>query len=153
MLQCVPQMRAKPLRATSNQDAFTLIELVVVITFLGMLAAFAVPRVVALDTQARVSTQLALVGSVRSAAAVSHALWLAQGQPAAVTLDSQPIRMVNGYPTLASIELAVSGFTGYTYTPGTGVFARSDGPACSVTYAQAAPNGAPKVTAAPPATC
>ena len=140
--------RAKQLRATANPGGFTLIELVVVITVLGMLAAFAVPRVVALDTQARVVAQQALAGSVRSAAALSHALWLAQGQPPTVTIDSQTIRMVNGYPNLATIQLALSDFTGYTYTASTGVFTRSGGPTCSVTYAQAAANGAPRITPA-----
>jgi MSHA pilin protein MshA len=134
------------MRANYSQDAFTLIEVVVVIAVLGMLAAFAVPRLTALDTQGRLSTQQALAGSVRSAAALSHALWLAQGRPASVTIDRQTIAMVNGYPNLATIQLALSDFTGYTYTSATGVFARSRGPTCAVTYAQAGAEGAPTVT-------
>jgi MSHA pilin protein MshA len=136
-----------------NRGGFTLIEVVVVITILGILAAFAVPRFVALDTQTRVSAQQALAGSVRSAAALSHALWLAQGQHPTVTIDNQAIRIVNGYPSLSTIQLALSDFTGYTYTAASGVFARSSGPTCSVTYAQAAPNGAPAVTPAAAGTC
>jgi MSHA pilin protein MshA len=134
------------MRANGHQGGFTMVEFVVVITTLGMLAAFAVPRVVTLDTQARVSAQQALAGSVRSAAALSHALWLAQGHPPAVTIDSQTIRIVNGYPNLATIQLALSDVAGYTYVASTGEFKRSSGPTCSVTYAQAAVNGAPRIT-------
>ncbi len=136
-----------------NRGGFTLIEVVVVITILGILAAFAVPRFVALDTQTRVSAQQALAGSIRSAAALSHVLWLAQGQPATVRIDDQTITMVNGYPSLSTIQLALSDFTGYTYTAASGVFVRSSGPTCSVTYALAAAKGAPAVTPAAAGTC
>jgi MSHA pilin protein MshA len=142
------------MRATGNQSGFTLIELVVVITILGILAAFAVPRFVALDTQARISTQTALAGSVRSAAALSHALWLAQGQPATVTIDGNVITITNGYPNVASLPNTLSDFTGYGYAAGaTGVFTRASGPACTVTYAPAAAGAAPVVTVGAPATC
>ena len=141
------------MRAKGNEGGFTLTEVVVVIAILGMLAAFAVPRVVALDTQARVSAQQALAGSVRSAAAVSHALWLAQGQPSTVAVDNQTITIVNGYPNLASIQLALSDVGSYTYTPATGVFARSSGPTCSVTYTQATAHAAPTITPAAESTC
>jgi MSHA pilin protein MshA len=134
------------MRANDDQGGLTLTEIVVVVAILGILASFAVPRVIALDTQARLSAQQALVGSVRSAAALSHALWLAQGQPTTVMIDDRKIAIVNGYPNLATIHLALSDFTDYTYAAATGVFARSSGPTCAVTYVQAAANGAPGVT-------
>jgi MSHA pilin protein MshA len=149
-------MRATEMRATGNQSGFTLIELVVVITILGILAAFAVPRFVALDTQARIAAQTALAGSVRSSAALAHALWLAQGSPvpATVTIDGQPITLTNGYPNVASLPNTLSDFTGYGYAAGaTGVFTRASGPACTVTYAPAAAGAAPVVTVGAPGTC
>ncbi|HVS23504.1 MAG TPA: type II secretion system protein [Gammaproteobacteria bacterium] len=136
------------MRVNGLQSGFTLIELVVVITILGILAAFAIPRFTGLETEARAAARDSLAGSVRSAAALTHALWLAQGQPASVTLEGQTITMANGYPNRATIDDALGDLTGFTYTAGTGVFLKSGAAAtCTVTYAEAAgPNLAPTVT-------
>ena len=56
----------------SQSGGFTLIELVVVITILGILAAFAIPKFIALDSQARAATISGLAGSVNSAAALAR---------------------------------------------------------------------------------
>ncbi|HUL83472.1 MAG TPA: type II secretion system protein [Gammaproteobacteria bacterium] len=136
------------MRVNGSQKGFTLIELVVVITILGILAAFAIPRFASLDTQARTAARDALAGSVRSGAALSHALWLAQGQPATVTMEGQVITMVNGYPNLATIDDTIGDLTGFTYAAGTGTFTKTGAAAtCTVTYAQAAgANLAPTIT-------
>jgi MSHA pilin protein MshA len=136
------------MRAKGSQSGFTLIELVVVITILGILAAFAIPRFTGLEVQARTAARDALMGSVRSGAALSHAMWLAQGQPATVTMEGNVITLVNGYPNLATIDDTLSDLTGFTYTPGTGVFLKTGGAAtCTFTYAQAAgANLAPTIT-------
>ena len=66
-------LRRPELQMKSHQSrGFTLIELVVVITILGILAAFAIPKFIALDTQARVATINGLAGSVKSAAALAR---------------------------------------------------------------------------------
>jgi len=134
--------------AKGVEKGFTLIELVVVITILGILAAFAVPRFAALEVQARTAARDALAGSVRSGAALSHALWLAQSSPATVTMEGQTINMVNGYPDLATVNLTIGDLAGFTYTAATGVFLKTGGAAtCTVTYAQAAgANLAPSIT-------
>lgn len=139
---------------TVEQRGFTLIELVVVITILGILAAFAVPRFASLEGQARLAATQSLAGSVRSGASLAHALWLAQGDPAStsVTMEGQAITMANGYPNAATIDDTLVDYTGFLVTTpgGTSVFTKAS-PAgvaianCFVTYTPAPANGSPTV--------
>ena len=138
----------------TQQRGFTLIELVVVITILGILAAFAVPRFASLEGQARLAATQSLAGSVRSGASLAHALWLAQGNPAsvAVTMEGNNITIANGYPNVATIDDTLVDYTGFLLTApgGTARFTKAT-PAgvaianCFVTYTPAPANGAPTV--------
>ncbi len=134
-----------------KQSGFTLIELVVVIAILGILAAFAIPRFASLESEARSAATQGLAGSVRSAAAMAHGLWLATGT-SPVTMEGKSITIVNGYPDTATVADTLADSTGFTVTtagtPPVTTFDKDGAPGtCEVTYADApaTPAGSPPV--------
>jgi MSHA pilin protein MshA len=82
---------------------FTLIELVVTLSVIAILAALALPRYIALQTQARAAKTQAIFGGIRSAAALAHAQVLATNTvtsgSAVISMEGQNVTIVNGYPT------------------------------------------------------
>lgn len=130
-----------------KQQGFTLIELVVVIALLGILAAFAIPRFASLESEARVATTQGLSGSVRSASAMAHGLFLATGSDP-VTMEGASIDITNGYPAASAIQNTLADTTGFTVAvSGTTATFTKDGAAtpanCVVTYDEAASANAP----------
>lgn len=145
---------------STRQRGFTLIELVVVITILGILAAFAVPKFITLDSTARTATINGLAGSVRSAAALARGMSMASQSTVSVTMEGTTVNLLNSYPDatasgiVAAVNTTATG-TDYNITAGasasgtatwTKVGATSAGN-CEVTYTPpAAAGGTPTVT-------
>ncbi len=131
-----------------KQQGFTLIELVLVITILGILAAFAIPRFAGIETQARISVMQGVAGSLEAAAALAHAKQLAQGVSAGgnISMEGITINMVNGYPSAADIDKAIrTGSNSKILSNSAGTFNYSGFLSCSVQYteAPATPAGSP----------
>ena len=133
---------------------FTLIELIVVITILAILAAVALPKFAALQTDARIAKANGALGSVKAGAVLARSLQLTQGLApnASVVMEGVTVSMVNGYPTAASIALAagisapdfniappvsVAGINQVTISTDVGHAN------CAVTYQEAAPGAGP----------
>jgi MSHA pilin protein MshA len=137
-----------------KQSGFTLIELVIVIVILGILAATALPRFADLTQDARIAALNGVAGSVRSAAAIGHATYLAKGLSSSgnYSADGVTINLVNGYPDAETISSALIDITGFTFgvTGGnTGTFTKAGAPtttSCIVTYVESVGGNYPAIS-------
>jgi MSHA pilin protein MshA len=138
---------------SSRARGFSLVEIVVVVTLLGMGAAFAVPRFTSLGNRTRASEVLALSTDLRSAVEAAHSQFVAAGSNlSAATLKGKAVALRNGYPEASSsgIGNAIVDWGGFTTKTNSSfvVFFKTGAPLdaqCSVTY-KAAPE--PAVAAA-----
>ncbi|MBI2083295.1 MAG: type II secretion system protein [Deltaproteobacteria bacterium] len=123
-----------------GEKGFTMIELILVITLLGILAVVALPRFFNMGTQARQASRDGVVASVRSGVALWRANDLVTGGPGnyPTTLDAQADgacatcfgtvldqALTDGSWTKAGLVYTHNdgaATTNYTYNPATGTF-------------------------------
>lgn len=146
-----------------RQGGFTLIEMVVVIIVTGILAAIALPRFAALQTDARTAKVWAMWGNVQSAMNLARAAGIVNnaGAATAVQMEGGLITMFNFYPASSAtgiiravqLEGAAAGQNGVTVVVvgATTIDIRVNGApvttTCQVRYVRAAAAGAlPTVT-------
>ncbi len=148
-----PNTRSNPL--CSRSEGNSLVELVVVITLLGLLCSFAIPRFTRLENDVRASEVVALSVNLRSASAAAHAQYVESGgRLSSATVKGRSIQLKNGYPDAGSkgIRLAVPDLSDFTVSSTTTsvTYSKTGAPAaaqCAVTYrASPAVSSEPTIT-------
>lgn len=108
----------------ARQHGLTTIDLVIVAAVLVMLAAFAVPRYSAINSETRASAVRSLAANIEGSANLSHRIWRSVGYPRQIVVDGQTIELINGYPTEESIRKVIVGRNEFVYS--NGIWAHKD---------------------------
>jgi Tfp pilus assembly protein FimT len=124
------------------RTGFSLVDVVVIASLVGIIVSFSVPRFTRLANHARAAQVSALRDSLRNAAESAHVQYVASGATlASANIGGSAIELKNGYPdaTAGGIGMAVLDRDGFTIRAGAGLvtFFKTGalyGEQCSVTY-------------------
>lgn len=139
------------IKGTLSRRRFSLVDVVVIASLIGIIASFSVPRFTRLANRARAAQVIALRENLRDAARFAHAQYVASGATlASANIGGNTIELKNGYPDASGngIGMAVLDPGGFTTRAGAGsiTFFKTGAPSseqCSVTYgAVTLPNSA-----------
>ncbi len=128
----------------------TLIDVVVLLGMLAIAAAYATPRFITLETEARKALVKSMGVAVNSAAQQAHFQWLLKGRPPTIVMQGLTVTLDNGFPDRDGIDDALMDYTGFEYKRSGFVrFRKLGAPApntCMVRYDEADPGKRPAVT-------
>jgi Tfp pilus assembly protein PilE len=134
-----------------SRNGFSLVDVAVIASLIGIVACFSVPRYTRLANHARAAQVMALRDNLRDAVKTAHAQYVAsRATLASATIAGNAIELKNGYPDASGngIGMVVLDREGFTANAGAGLvtFLKTGAPSgeqCSVTYRAATlPNSA-----------
>jgi Tfp pilus assembly protein PilE len=118
-----------------SQQGFTVTDLLIIVTALALMAAIAVPRHTALNSETRARAVRSLAANVESSANLVHRVWRSGGYSDFLNIDGEFIEMHNGFPTDNSIALVVIERNEFQFTKGQWVHRdKLEQHGCSVQY-------------------
>lgn len=127
----------------NSKSGFSMLEIVFVITIIGILSAIAIPRLAATRTDAKISKAKATVAAVRSGIVSERQTRMLQGNSAWITAANlgADFSGVLQYPDSSGMWAAAGGgdytltidgkVTNFTYNEGTGMFTCTGGAYCT----------------------
>lgn len=119
---------------SARQGGYTLLELTAVITIVGTLSAFALPRYADTMRSARIAKMEIAHRAVAQSAQVYHLKWMLAGSPASDTVLDKVQMNAAGYPTSAGILVAAGLADNYDTRVAGVIAADAQHPACSLAY-------------------
>jgi MSHA pilin protein MshA len=109
------------------------------------------PRFADLTGDARRAALQGLAGSLSSAAAIGHAIYLTRSLASTggtYSADGATVTLAYGYPSAATVSGGIQDFTGFTASAAAGVatYAKSGSPGtCNITYTEVTSGGFPTI--------